>query len=45
MGNAGLDDVWVESGAFAHNFTSPMLEGKSYYRAVRGHVMTYKVYQ
>ena len=36
MGNAGLDGVWVESGAFAQNFTSAMLEGNSYYRAVRG---------
>ena len=27
MGNAGLDDVWVESGAFAQNSTSAMGRG------------------
>ena len=39
MKNAGLDDVWVESGAFAQNSTSAMMEGKAYIRAVRGHVI------
>ena len=42
MGNTGLDDVWVESGAFAQNFANAMMEGKTYYRAVRGHVMAYE---
>ena len=42
MENAGLDDVWVNSGAFAQNSTSAMMEGKAYYRAVRGHVMAYE---
>ena len=42
MKNEGLDDVWVESGAFAQNSTSAMMEGKAYYRVVRGHVMAYK---
>ena len=27
MGNAGLDDVWVESGPFAQNSTSAMMDG------------------
>ena len=40
--NAGLDDVWVESGAFAQNSTSAMMEAKAYYRAVWGHVMAYE---
>lgn len=34
--NAGLDDVWVESGLFAENSIESMMEGKSYYRAIRG---------
>ena len=42
MENGGLDDVWVESGAFAHNSISVMMEGKASYRAVRGHVMAYE---
>ena len=42
MKNAGLADVWVESGAFAQNSTSDMMEGKAYIRAVRGHVMAYE---
>ena len=42
MGNGGLDDVWVEFGAFAPNSTSAMMEGKAFYRAVRGHVMAYE---
>ena len=42
MENVGLDDVSVESGAFAQNSTSAMMEGKTYYRAVRGHVMAYE---
>ena len=36
MENAGLVDVWIESGLFAYNSTNQMMEGKSYYRAVRG---------
>ena len=42
MEHAGLDDVWVESAAFAQNSTSAMMEGKAYYRAVRVHVMAYE---
>ena len=42
MENAGLHDVYVESGAFAQYSTSAMMEGKAYYRAVRGHVMAYE---
>ena len=41
MENAGPDDVWVESGAFAHNSTSAMMEGKAYYLTVRVHVMAH----
>ena len=40
--SSGLDDVWVESGAFAKNSTYAMLEGKAYYRALRGHQLTYE---
>ncbi len=36
MENAGLVDIWVESGLFACNSTDQMMQGKSYYRAVRG---------
>ena len=39
MENAGLDDVWVEFGAFSQNYTSAMMEGKAYIRAIRGHVI------
>ena len=42
MENAGLVDVWVESGLFACNSTNQMMEGKSYYRAVRGHTLAYE---
>ena len=42
MENAGLDDVWVESGASAQNSTSAMMEGKIYYRAVWGNMMAYE---
>ena len=38
MENAGLDNVWVESGAFAQNSTSAMKEDKAYYRALWGHI-------
>ena len=31
MENAGQDEVWVKSGAFAQNSTSAMMEGKAYY--------------
>ena len=37
MKNVGLVDVWIESGLSACNSTDQMMEGKSYYRAVRGH--------
>ena len=42
MENAGLDDVWVESGTFARNSTSAMMEVKAHYRAIRGHVIAYE---
>ena len=40
--NAGLDNIWVESGAFAQNSTSAVMEDRAYYGAVRGHVMAYR---
>ncbi|CAB3991828.1 Hypothetical predicted protein, partial [Paramuricea clavata] len=42
MENSGLADILVESGVFAQNTTGAMLEGKQYYRAVRGHLLTYE---
>lgn len=42
MESAGLDDLWAESGVYAPNTTETMLEGKAYYRAVRGHLLTYE---
>lgn len=39
---AGLEDVWVETGIFAPNTASTVLDGKAYYRAVRGHLLTYE---
>ena len=42
MENAGLDDLWTESGLYATNTTASMLEGKAYYRAVRAHRLTYE---
>ena len=42
IGSAGLDYVWIESGVFAPNTTETVLEGKAYYRAVRGHMLAYK---
>ena len=41
LDSSGLCDIWVESGVFAQNSTAAILEGKSYYRAVRGHTLTY----
>ena len=43
MGNAGLDDAWTEAGVNAAHTTDAMLDGKAYYRAVRGHQLTYEV--
>jgi len=40
--SAGLDDIWVEAGLFARNSTEQMLDGKAYYRAIRGHVLPYE---
>ena len=40
--NAGLDDVWIESGLYAQKSTHSMLEGKAYYRAVPGHCIAYE---
>ena len=31
MENAGRDDIWLKSGAFAQNSISAMMEGKAYY--------------
>lgn len=42
MENTGLVDVWVEAETFAENSTDAMMEGKAYYRAVRGHTLTYE---
>ena len=42
MENSGLADAWVESGVYAQNSTDAMLEGKQYYRAVRGHTLAYE---
>ena len=42
MENTGLVDIWVESGAFAEGSTDAMMESKAYYRAVRGHTLTYE---
>ena len=42
MENAGIADIWVESGLFAENSPDAMMTGKSYYRAVRAHTWTYK---
>jgi len=39
---AGLDDLWIEAGVYAANTTVSMLDGKAYYRAVRGHQLTYE---
>ncbi|XP_071479491.1 uncharacterized protein [Diadema antillarum] len=42
MESAGLDDLWTEAGVYATNTTDSMLDGKAYYRAVRGHQLTYE---
>ena len=39
---AGLDDLWTESGVYAANTTETMLDGKAYYRGVRGHQLAYE---
>ena len=41
MENAGLDDPWTEAGVNAAHTTDAILDGKAYYRAVRGHQLTY----
>ena len=40
--SSGLDDIWVDSGLFAKNSVDTMMNGKSYYRGVRGHMWTYE---
>ena len=40
--NSGLDDIWVESELFAQNSVESMMQGKAYYRAVRGHILAYE---
>ena len=40
--NAGLDDIWVDAGLFTPKSTDAMMEGKAYYRAVRGHTLAYE---
>lgn len=42
MDSAGLDNLWTEAGVYAINTTKTMLHGKAYYRAMRGHQLTYK---
>ena len=42
MENAGLADVWVESGMFAQNSTDAMIGGKAHYGVVRGHILAYE---
>ena len=38
--NAGLDDPWTKAGVNAAHTTDAMLDGKAYYRAMRGHQLT-----
>ena len=40
--SSGLEDIWVETGLFGPNTTDSMMEGKAYYRAVRGHTLAYE---
>ena len=40
--NSGLDDIWVESELFAQNSVESMMQGKAYYRAIRGHTLAYE---
>ena len=42
MEYSGLEDVWVETGIFGQNTAVKVLEEKAYYRAVRGHLLTYE---
>jgi len=42
MDSAGLDGLWTETGVYVANTTQTMLDGKAYYRAVRGHQRTYE---
>ena len=42
MDRAGLDGLWTETGVYVANTTQTMLDGKVYYRAVRGHPLTYE---
>ena len=39
---SGLEDVLLEAGVFGPNAAASALEGKHYYRAVRGHQLTYE---
>lgn len=39
---SGLEDVWVESELFGQGTTETVMSGKAYYRAVRGHTLTYE---
>jgi len=41
MDSAGLDDIWTEAGVYAVITTQTMLDGKAYYRDVRGHQLIY----
>lgn len=45
ISNAGLDDLWTESGAYATKTTETMLDGKAYYQAVRAHMLTCEALQ
>ena len=42
MESARLGDLWTEIDVYAANTTQTMLDGKVYYRAVRGHPLTYE---
>lgn len=39
---SGLEDIWLEAGVFGANTVTIVLEGKAYYRAVGGHILTYE---
>ena len=37
-----LEDIWIETVVFGPNTVSAVLDGKAYYRTVRGHQLTYE---
>ena len=42
IGSADLDYVLIEYGFLTPNTTETVLEGKAFYRAVRGHMLAYE---